>query len=76
MRTTNKHINTLINIVTYSISYSTKSAVWRRYPNKVVLIPTDKNLPKITYHIGDKHFYEHMNRINRFGDIIHTCKGE
>lgn len=74
MRTTNRLINTLINIVTASTSYSTKSAIWRRYPNRVVLIPTDKNLPKITYRVGDKHFYEHMNRLNRFGNQIHSSK--
>jgi hypothetical protein len=74
MRTTNQLINTIINVLTVSTSYSTKSAVWRRYPNKVVLIPTDKNLPKITYRVGDKHFYEHMNRLNRFGNQIHRNK--
>jgi hypothetical protein len=73
MRTTNRLINTLINYITCSHSYSTKSALWRRYPDKVVLVPTDRSLPKITYHVGDKHFYEHMNRINRFGKQIH-CK--
>jgi len=74
MRTHNTLLNTLINIATCSISYSTKSATWRRYPNKIVLIPTDKNLPQITYQVGNKNFYRHMTRLNKFGKVIHSAK--
>lgn len=74
MRTKNRIINTLLNIATCSVSYSTQSATWRLYPKKVVLSPTDKSIPEITYHLGNKHFYKHFKRTKSLGKLIHSNK--
>lgn len=76
MRSHNKLLNTIINYLTVSKSYSTKSAIWRQTPTTVKLIPTDKSLPIIEYKSSNKHFVEHFLRVSRLGNTIHRNKGD